>query len=133
MNNIILLYVKLFVFLVSFLRDGYACSTFVLKSNHLQVYGRNYDWDLDDALVIVNKRGCIKKSADRPGEKGERAIWTVKYGSVTFNQYGREFPMGGMNEVGLGGGGDGSFRYPLPRARRQALHGVGIAVEAVPS
>ena len=101
MNNILLLYVTLFVFLVSFLRDGYAGSTFVPKSSHLQVYGCNYDWDLDDAPVIVNKRGCVKRNADRPGEKGEKAIWTAKYGSVTFNQYGREFPMGGMNEVGL--------------------------------
>jgi choloylglycine hydrolase len=32
---------------------------------------------------------------DRPAE------WTSRYGSVTFNQYGRDFPMGGMNEAGL--------------------------------
>jgi choloylglycine hydrolase len=27
--------------------------------------------------------------------------WTSKYGSATFNQHGREFPLGGMNEAGL--------------------------------
>jgi choloylglycine hydrolase len=27
--------------------------------------------------------------------------WTSKYGSVTFNQFGREFPVGGINEQGL--------------------------------
>ena len=29
------------------------------------------------------------------------ASWVSRYGSVTFNQYGREFPNGGMNEAGL--------------------------------
>jgi choloylglycine hydrolase len=28
-------------------------------------------------------------------------VWTSRYGSVTFNQYGREFPSGGINERGL--------------------------------
>src|SRR5262249_22522634 len=27
--------------------------------------------------------------------------WISNYGSITFNQYGKEFPMGGMNEKGL--------------------------------
>ena len=29
------------------------------------------------------------------------ARWNSKYGSITFNQYGREAPSGGMNEAGL--------------------------------
>src|SRR5436305_4960627 len=48
---------------------------------------------------MVNRRGGAKTSilpaADRP------ASWTSRFGSVTFNQYGREFPTGGMNEAGL--------------------------------
>jgi len=31
----------------------------------------------------------------------EHAKWISKYGSITFNQYGRENPAGGMNEAGL--------------------------------
>ena len=27
--------------------------------------------------------------------------WTSRFGSLTFNQYGREFPSGGINEKGL--------------------------------
>jgi penicillin V acylase-like amidase (Ntn superfamily) len=81
--------------------NGLTCSTFVLKSDHLQVFGRNYDWNFDDALVLVNKRGCTKTSTNRPKENGQKVAWTAKYGSITFNQYGRELPMGGMNEVGL--------------------------------
>jgi choloylglycine hydrolase len=33
--------------------------------------------------------------------KEKTAEWVSKYGSVTFNQYGREMPSGGMNEAGL--------------------------------
>lgn len=76
-----------------------ACTTFVLKDKDNLVFGRNLDWVSDNGLVLVNKRG-VKKTAlvflgDNP------ASWTSKYGSVTFNQFGKEFPFGGMNEKGL--------------------------------
>ncbi|NQY95359.1 MAG: linear amide C-N hydrolase, partial [Campylobacteraceae bacterium] len=42
----------------------------------------------------------IKKT--RYLSSSEPAIsWTSKYGSITFNQYGKEFPAGGMNDRGL--------------------------------
>jgi len=64
------------------------------------VLGKNYDWNLDNGLVIVNKSGVSKKALLLdPSDKA--AQWTSKYGSVTFNQYGRELPNGGMNEAGL--------------------------------
>jgi choloylglycine hydrolase len=46
---------------------------------------------------MVNKRGVEKTAAtqDNPAQ------WVSAYGSITFNQYGREFPLGGMNEAGL--------------------------------
>lgn len=77
-----------------------ACTTFCLEDDEDLVFGRNYDWHLDHGLVIVNKRGVTKRAllidrADTP------ARWVSKYGSVTFNQYGRELPCGGMNEAGL--------------------------------
>ncbi len=37
----------------------------------------------------------------QPGTVGQPAKWVSAYGSVTFNQFGREFPLGGMNEAGL--------------------------------
>jgi choloylglycine hydrolase len=78
-------------------QTGQACSTFCLDYNSQPVFGRNYDWDVDDGLVIVNKRNVLKTSAAE-----ESSIsWTSKYGSVTFNQYGREFTHGGINEAGL--------------------------------
>ncbi len=82
--------------------DGLTCTTFSLKEGHQVVFGKNYDWHLGRGMVIANKRGVSKTAM--PGlrdDPGEYAIWTSKYGSLTFNQYGREMPMGGMNEAGL--------------------------------
>ena len=74
-----------------------ACTTFCFEEGGALVFGKNYDWNVDDGFVIVNKRGVAKQAlAD------ERPLrWTSRFGSVTFNQYGREFPNGGINEQGL--------------------------------
>lgn len=64
------------------------------------VMGKSYDWHLSNGLVVVNPRGLAKQSlSNRPSDVS--AKWASKYGSVTFNQYGREIPTGGMNEAGL--------------------------------
>ena len=75
----------------------WSCTTFCFPTENGWVYGRNYDWMADDCLIMVNKRDMTKRAAteDNP------LTWTSRYGSVTFNQYGREFPLGGMNEAGL--------------------------------
>ena len=38
---------------------------------------------------------------EKLSETSSSLNWTSTYGSATFNQYGREFPMGAMNEAGL--------------------------------
>ena len=76
-----------------------ACTTFCLREGGRIVFGKNYDWSVGDGLLVVNKRGVARK-ADAGGDP-RPASWTSKYGSVTFNQYGRDFPSGGMNEKGL--------------------------------
>lgn len=76
-----------------------ACTTFCLKNRGEVLFGRNYDWTIGDGLVFVNKRGVAKRAS--VVESGHPAEWVSKFGSVTFNQYGRENPTGGMNEVGL--------------------------------
>lgn len=75
------------------------CTTFCLAGTDGPVFGRNYDWSIGVAHVTVNKRGLTKTALVAP--PAEPAKWTSKYGSITFNQYGREFPSGGMNEAGL--------------------------------
>ena len=77
-----------------------ACTSFYWQGSQGSFFGKSYDWHHDRALVLVNKRN-IKKTGFtvRPWETGPQ--WVSRYGSLTFNQYGREFPNGGMNEEGL--------------------------------
>lgn len=74
-----------------------ACTCFFVHNDSVSLFARNYDWALERGVVMVNKRGVAKTafSFDTAAE------WTSKFGSVTFNQYGREFPCDGMNEAGL--------------------------------
>ena len=101
------------------------------------VFGQNYDWYVADGVMLVNKRG-VTRTAHAAGDRG--STWTSRYGSVTFNQYGRDQPTGGMNEVGLVvaimwmdgsgypaadarpavGGGTGWVQYQLDNARSVA-------------
>lgn len=63
------------------------------------VFGRNYDWISGTGMVCTNLKGLSKTSMKT--QDGETASWVSQYGSITFNQYGKEFPTGGMNEKGL--------------------------------
>jgi len=79
--------------------SSYACTTFCLDSDDNLVVGKNFDWPIGDALLVVNKRNVTKTAYFWTGE--QTAVWTSKYGSVTFNPHGAEHPFSGMNEVGL--------------------------------
>ena len=50
-------------------------------------------------MVCTNLKGLYKTSL-KTGN-ANTISWVSKYGSITFNQYGKEFPTGGMNETGL--------------------------------
>lgn len=76
------------------------CTTFCFRINGEWIFGRNYDFEIEHGLIIVNKRDVTKTAVLQPGT-GKPAWWVSKYGSITFNQFGREFPLGGMNEAGL--------------------------------
>lgn len=73
-----------------------ACTTFCVKVGDTVIFGRNYDFEIGGGALVVNTRG-LKKRGIAPGGPA----WTATHGSVTFNQFGRDFPMGGMNEKGL--------------------------------
>lgn len=84
-----------------------ACSTFATRGAHGFVVGRNMDNELPVAgLVLVNKRGVRKALmpwatlAPAPSNAAPRE-WNSRYGSVTLTAIGRDFPDGGMNEMGL--------------------------------
>jgi len=87
---------------------AFPCSTFMLKGKNCHLYGHNLDSGSPvPGLVVVNKRNITKEGRTwkelTTGEKSDSTsfLWTSKFGSVTFNPLGREFPDGGMNEAGL--------------------------------
>lgn len=88
-------------FLILMLLAGhtFACSTFLLSKNGRHVFGRNYDWVTGNGMILVNARGVAKTSYLQDNSKS--IAWVSAYGSITFNQFGKEFPHGGMNEKGL--------------------------------
>ncbi|HKH62858.1 MAG TPA: linear amide C-N hydrolase [Flavitalea sp.] len=85
--------------LLLFSEGANACTTFFINQNGKMVFGRNYDWVSGSGMVNTNLRGLAKTSF--PMQEGKTISWVSKYGSITFNQYGKEFPTGGMNEKGL--------------------------------
>lgn len=83
--------------------SSHACTSFQFKSDtgHT-IMAKNYDWWVfhDHGLVMTNARN-VKKTGLVLKHGGTPASWTSQYGSMTFNQFGKEFPVGGMNEKGL--------------------------------
>lgn len=76
-----------------------ACTTFCINKNGQIIFGRNYDWVTGAGIINTNQRGLFKTSFRNAG--GATISWTSRFGSISFNQYGKEFPTGGMNERGL--------------------------------
>ena len=74
----------------------HACSTFCIHLGGRKFFGRNYDFEIGDGMVMTNPSGLQKQGFRERGPK-----WTSRFGSVTFNQFGRDNPMGGMNEAAL--------------------------------
>lgn len=74
-----------------------ACSTFAIHDKGVHLFGQNYDWMVPDGMLMVNQRGVAKEGM----QQGLTPRWVAKYGSVSVNQYGKEQPIGGMNEAGL--------------------------------
>lgn len=81
--------------------ENQACTAFLIEHGNNRLVGKNHDWMVEDGMLFVNKRGVNKKAIHGKQIKGTPAVWTSKYGSVTFNLYGREMPTGGINEAGL--------------------------------
>ena len=85
-----------------------ACSTFMLQEDNTFIIGHNLDMPYEiPGMVVVNKRGVSKTNISwyeiftsrKP--TSPTISWVSKYGSITFNPLGREFPDGGINEAGL--------------------------------
>jgi len=92
---------RIFFFLLTIIisLSSFACTSFFINKDGKMIFGRNYDWISDEGLLFTNIRGSMKTSMNT--NDGKTISWVSKYGSVSFNQYGKEFPTGGMNEKGL--------------------------------
>lgn len=87
------------VFLAFFLLQlSMACTAFCLSMEDRALLAKNLDWPIDDGLILVNRSGVRKSSFSMTDSTFS---WTSLYSSITFNQFGRELPLGGMNEEGL--------------------------------
>jgi len=91
--------ILILLFVILPLQKAISCTTFVLKNGQELVFGRNLDWVSDNGIIVVNHRNIQKTSLVFPPDTP--TIWTSMYGSISFNQFGKEFPFGGMNEKGL--------------------------------
>ncbi len=76
-----------------------ACTGFFIKRPDVRVMAVNYDWEVPGGRLIVNQRGVQKTAFVAQGV--EPLSWVSSFGSLTLNQYGREFPIGGINQMGL--------------------------------
>lgn len=84
------------------------CISFNLINDFANIACQSYDFYYGHGLIIVNLRGIIKVGLSEELNKENihddnfSAIrWKSKFGSVTFNQFGRELPTCGINENGL--------------------------------
>lgn len=77
-----------------------ACTAFLLEAQGGSVVGKSYDWHMGQGLVFANKQGVAKRALT-VDPKDTPASWVSRHANLTFNQYGREFPNGGMNDAGL--------------------------------
>ncbi len=88
---------KAFLLVIATVFQAISCTAFLMNQGGRFYVGKNYDWQVESGLIIQNKRN-IEKTAF--GVKNP-AKWVSKYGSISFCQYGHDFPCGGMNEQGL--------------------------------
>jgi len=92
-------YILTLLLLIGIAQTALPCSSFVLKNGKTILLGKNFDWTFDQGYLIKNVKNTAKFAYF--SHNGQPARWTSKYGSITFNQNGKEMPYGGMNEKGL--------------------------------
>lgn len=98
-NVKVIMRLMLTVFLITAVHpDFQACTSFVLKGGGRQYLAKNLDWHCGEGYLIYNPGSVVKYSY---GPTTNNITWISKYSSITFNQFGVGFPLGGMNSAGL--------------------------------
>lgn len=96
-----LIYILSFVILLIFEQQSSACTAFCLKADDDIFLAKNLDWEIESGYLFLNERGLYKSILNTDRFNKTEFNWLSKYRSITFNQFGKEFPLGGMNEKGL--------------------------------
>ena len=94
---------------VLFPGKAHGCSTFKLQKGKELLYGHNLNQPGMDVpgQIFINKRGVFKigrslsDMLSKTGGVPSSLSWISRYGSVTFNTFGKDMPDGGINEAGL--------------------------------
>lgn len=77
---------------------GFANTAFHIKGPR-SLLAKNHDSKSGHGMLVLNLAGQQKTAYGF--HTGKKASWTSIYGSITINQLGKEFPIGGINEAGL--------------------------------
>jgi penicillin V acylase-like amidase (Ntn superfamily) len=77
-----------------------ACTSFLISESETAVFAKSFDWEAGHGSLMVNKRN-VRKTGLKLKPDDISPVWISKYGSLSFNHIGREFPLGGINEAGL--------------------------------
>ena len=77
------------------------CTAFSLDDRGALIFGANFDHQIHEGMLFVNKRGVSKRGWSELPNAETHAAWTSKYGSVSFNLVMSQSVWGGMNEAGL--------------------------------
>lgn len=65
--------------------------------------GANFDWNTRGGIAFLSPRHQAKSASMVVAVKGRPAKWISSYASLTISQFGRDYPMQGINEAGLAG------------------------------
>ncbi len=76
-----------------------ASSAIALRGETRQVVAWSHDIPGDSAMVLLNRRGLVKRAMVAEGV--EPVSWVAGYGSVTVSAFGPDFPFAGVNQAGL--------------------------------
>jgi len=87
----------------------HACSTFQFKLADELFFGHNLNEpDMEvPGFIFINKRGIFKHGrsfselVSKNYDNASTVKWISRYGSITMNNFGKDFPDGGINEAGL--------------------------------
>ncbi len=90
---------RIAVFLLFMGNYAFSCSTIAIPKSPEKWVLKSYDWHQPHGTIFINPKGLKKRGFHLKDIK--RPSWTSKFGSLTFNQHGRELPLGGINEAGL--------------------------------